>query len=293
MERNVVVGVADEPTSRHVVLWAAEEARHRGALLRIVHVVQHHAAVTATGAFMAREYDDVVERAAANLLQRAAGWVRTSAPGLVVETELDHESPRYSLLRAAKEADLVVVGTRGHGGVPGLSLGSTSLSVATHAPCPVVVVPAPRTQPGHGVVVGVDGSERGQAAVAFAVDEAERTGEVLTVVHVWDRSWPYDTPAPDSWYGTVVSQEEGAHDLLLAEACAGIAEEHPDLVVRRQLVKHGVPAHALLQEAAHARLLVVGARGRGAVAAFLFGSVSHSVLHTADVPVAVVRHPLD
>jgi len=53
-----------------------------------------------------------------------------------------HGHPGQALLEAAKDAELLVVGTRGHGGFAGLLLGSTSTYLAHHAPCPLVIVPA-------------------------------------------------------------------------------------------------------------------------------------------------------
>ena len=76
---------------------------------------------------------------------------------------------------------------------------------------------------------------------------------------------------------------------MLAEAIAGWSERYPDVPVRRR-VAYGAPARMLVEESAAAQLTVVGARGRGALAGMLLGSVSHAVLHHAHSPLVIVRH---
>jgi nucleotide-binding universal stress UspA family protein len=66
-----------------------------------------------------------------------------SVAGLQVEIAAERGDPAPTLLAAAGDADLLVVGTRGHGGFKGLLLGSVSAKMIHHAPCAVVVVPHP------------------------------------------------------------------------------------------------------------------------------------------------------
>lgn len=271
-EGAVVLGLAPD-TSQHVVEWAATQAWHRGHRLLLLHAVHE------------RHPADPTE-----LLERTTAWAHRVQPATVVDTVVTHQDPRSSLHQAAQRAELLVLGVHPHGGVPALSLASTSLAVAGHAVCPVVVVPPVRAFPGHGVVVGVDGSPAGQDALAFAVQHAEDSREELTVVHVWDRLVSGPPTSSHREEDREWSGDEASHALLLAEAVAGCAQEHPDLVVHRRLVRHPVPAFALLQEAERAQLLVVGARGRGTLASVVLGSVDRSVLQTTTVPVAVVPH---
>jgi nucleotide-binding universal stress UspA family protein len=84
----------------------------------------------------------------------------------------------------------------------------------------------------------------------------------------------------------LVADEEG---LVLAGSMTGWAEKYPDVRIENKVTR-GHAVHALITEARHARLLVVGSRGRGSVRSMI-GSVSHGVLHHATGPVAVVHQP--
>lgn len=63
-----------------------------------------------------------------------------------VETRLVQGHPRHTLIEASRDADLVVVGRRGHGGFGGMLIGSVSSALVAHAHCPVLVVHSPETQ---------------------------------------------------------------------------------------------------------------------------------------------------
>ena len=193
--------------------------------------------------------------------------------------------PVQVLREESERATLLVVGGRGTGGVLGLLLGSVAMSLAGHAACPVVVVREPaessRILP---VVVGVDGSPYGEAAVAFAYEAASLRGAPLVAVHTWSDLLFDSRVAPVlDWEAIETGERE-----VLAERLAGWSEKFPDVPVRR-VVYRDRPAHSLLEEAAHAQLLVVGSHGRGQLGGLVLGSVSHAVLHRAPCPVAVVR----
>jgi nucleotide-binding universal stress UspA family protein len=213
---------------------------------------------------------------------------RAAAPSLRVDGSVATGSPSGELLRAAAGAELLVVGSRGHGAVVGFLLGSVSASVATHATMPVVVVgSAPRTPSGR-IVVGVDGSPASLAAVEFAVSEASWRGASVTAVHVSTGPFPLlaTTSEPGVLHrGDVVPDEAAA----VAETLAGWEEKFPDVTVARVFMS-GHPVPALVHASRGADLLVVGSRGMGAFSRMLLGSVSLGVLHLATGPVAVVRH---
>jgi nucleotide-binding universal stress UspA family protein len=206
---------------------------------------------------------------------------------LQVEPILDVGRPARILLEHARHAQLVVVGSRGHGDFSALLLGSTSLQVAMHAPCPVIVVRWPRpgavSGPSVGrIVVGIDGSELSESAVAFAFDEADRRDVGLTALHAWESPLPEALPTHE-WQA--VEDEERA---LLAERLAGWGEKYPDVDVDHRVVRGDAIAN-LVAESVGAELTVVGSRGAGGFRGLVLGSVSHGLLHHAGSPVAVVR----
>jgi nucleotide-binding universal stress UspA family protein len=136
----IVVGVDSSEGGRGALEWAVAEATLRGATVEAVHVWQLpvYAATPfgnvplGVGDFEAdaqKVFDEVVDACDSSAL--AAPIERTFVAG----------HPASKLLEVAQDAELLVVGTRGHGGFTGLLLGSTSQQVAHHAPCPVVIVP--------------------------------------------------------------------------------------------------------------------------------------------------------
>jgi nucleotide-binding universal stress UspA family protein len=130
----IVVGVDGSEESKDALRWAAGEAQMRGASLRVV--ICWQLPVVPYGVWAAydagQESKDIVDEEVHQVLGFVADdYVITS----VVEGE-----PRLTLLEAAKDADLLVVGTRGHGLFAGLLLGSVSQYCVKHARCPVAVV---------------------------------------------------------------------------------------------------------------------------------------------------------
>ena len=144
------------------------------------------------------------------------------------------------------------------------------------------------------IVVGVDGSPASNAALRFGAEEARLRGWKLVAVHAWlyIPSGPivdpglFPLPTVDIT-GTVEVMREAAGAELegaIAEAFPG----EPPVEIERRLVE-GEPAEALEREAKDADLVVVGQRGRSAIAAALLGSVSRHVVDHAACPVVVVK----
>jgi nucleotide-binding universal stress UspA family protein len=244
---------------------------------------------TATGTAVLVELD-AVRRAAERLLAAACEGIRAGHPELKLDAEVMTGDSVPVLLREAEESSVLVVGSRGLGELRDLAAGSVMAHVATHARCPVVVVPVDWPQhPSvrNEVVVGVDGSAQSTAAIDFAFRYAELTGASVTALLAWHD--PKSTAPGDMLYPVhdldALEQDSAA---VLGEAVAGHSAEHPDVKVTETLV-HGAAANALVDASRNARLLVVGSRGRGRFRGLLLGSVSRAVLHHAHCPVAVVR----
>jgi nucleotide-binding universal stress UspA family protein len=132
----IVVGVDGSDTSQRALDWALEEARVLDACIDVVHAwhLPAHAVPTVANAYA--PFDEEARHIVEQALARA-----DTTGVLSVRPVVRQGSGGEVLVRLAEGADLVVVGSRGLGGVKGLLLGSVSHQVTHHAPCPVVVIP--------------------------------------------------------------------------------------------------------------------------------------------------------
>lgn len=281
----VVVGVDGSVRAVEAVRWGAAEAARRGVPVRLVAAV-HGAADRVLRPELVQRYEDILAAHARDALVDAAAVAVRDAPGVEVESELVTGGAVAVLREAAERALLVVIGDRGLSKVEGLLAGSVSVALAAHADCPVVVVRGPEASgpDERPVLVGVDGSPAGEAALAFAYEAASFRHVGLVAVHTWWDLVADPVLAPLLDWEAIEDDER----LLLAERLAGWAEKYPDVAVER-VVTRGRPAGVLLGQAARAQLVVVGSRGRGEFAGLVLGSVSNTLLHRSPCPVAVVR----
>jgi nucleotide-binding universal stress UspA family protein len=123
--------------SKAALRWALEEARLRGASVRVIHAWTIRYAAGIGVAYVAGTVDqlrDESERLLASVIDEVG------TEGVDVERAAVEGGAARVLVEAAEGADLLVVGSRGHGGFAGLLLGSVSQQCAHHAPCPVVIV---------------------------------------------------------------------------------------------------------------------------------------------------------
>ncbi|MCE3549848.1 universal stress protein [Pseudonocardia sp. RS11V-5] len=283
----VVVGVDGSDRALAAVRWAAAEADERDTPVRLVAAVAPRIyqpiGVPALGA----EYQlQALTRVAEQDLQAAAEVAQQTAPELVVTTEVRSGEAPVVLCDESPTAQLVVVGFRGRGGFAGLLLGSVAVAVAAQAAAPVVVVRgegAPR-EAAAPIVVGVDDSPHGEAALGFAFDEAARKRVPLVAVRAWG------DPVHEPYLVSFVDWNavETGERRLLDECLAVRTAEYPEVPVEQVLLRD-TPAAALVARSRGAGLVVVGSRGRGRVRGPLLGSVSQAVLPHTEAPVAVVR----
>ncbi|MFJ4750504.1 universal stress protein [Streptomyces albogriseolus] len=275
----LVIGVDGSAPSLRAVDWAADEADLRGVPLRLVHAASPDRYPGAEAA--------VPPPPAGGVLADAARRVRTRRPGLRVEEEVVPDEPQYALVRAARTASVLVVGTRGRGGVAEVLLGSVALAVAAQAGCPVVVLrgshDSQAVPPVRGrVVVGVG---EHPAALRFAADEARRRGVPLEAVRAW-RCPAYETTD----LPLAAGEAAHLHEKRAAEELHAALSDVPAGVEVHARTVEG-PAREVLVDASHtADLLVVGARRHEGRLSPHLGRVTHTALHRSACPVAVVPH---
>ena len=270
----LVVGVDSSDFARHAVEWAADLASVWRVPLQLVNAaaaVPGEPAAAATPPWL-RELLDAAERAGA---ERVGAEV---VVGGVAEVLLDRSGG----------AGLVVVGSYGEGAQGGRLAGSTALALVARAGCPVAVVrgaaaqlPPPRRGP---VVVGVDGSPAGAAALDLAAALAAAFGARLVAVQAWtdvvaDTSGGLHRSAAS---GTELAARAAE---LLDTQLTPVRDRHPGVAVERQVV-NDTALSALLDQAREARTMVVGHRGAAATTSRL-GSTSRGLVEFAPCPVVV------
>lgn len=277
--RVVLVGIDGSMTAHGALSWAAGEASYRHCPLRIVHAFSSPTIGEPLDLTFVGPVYDGIQSAAEWIVSEAENYARQLAPSIRITSGLFVADAADTLLREARDAELVVLGTRGLGGVHGLRVGSVSATVTAHAPCPVIVVrPRPDGQafpatPTGRIVVGVDGSEVSAATIRFAFQEAARRHVGVTAVHAVQARRPTDLDEE-------IDQQLFA-DFLKSMRVGGI-----DLQTK---VVHADPAAALIEESGGAGRVVIGSDVNRGLAGRRLGSVSQAVLHDADCPVAVVR----
>jgi nucleotide-binding universal stress UspA family protein len=269
----IVVGYDGSGDSELALDWADALAAEQGRGLRVlISEVDPTQVLDATSDWHAAR----IAQLESDARDRLAG-ARTRETSI----EVIGVPPSQALIDASAKAATVVIGARGHSLLSGVVMGSVSQHVTRHASCPVVVVRAPSHPDADRVVVGVDGSTGSRKALEFAFDHASRSGAPITAIHAWRNAARGDT-------GEGLVEEIRAAERILAEALAGFADQYPDVKVSTEAVPV-VPQRVLADASQAASLVVVGSRGLGAFAGLLLGSVSQSVLHHAQCPVAVVR----
>jgi nucleotide-binding universal stress UspA family protein len=273
----VVAGFDGTQPSFRAVLWAAAEAARRRCVLVIARALDW--------SWPAGAYPEVALAPLTGdpeLLRREAGMqtkevvreIGHSYPDLDVRTVLLEDFPGPALAGYTREtgAAMLVVGPPGTGALTGAVFGSTTAGLSQYSERPLVVVrgdePAAGTA-GCPVVVGLETGADNSAALAFALDFAQRHAVPAHLVHT-----------------TTARSPAGPSEAMAAEL-AGWLSAYPAVPFEHEVVRDR-PERALLRRAAHAALLVVGDRRRNAFRRTLCGSVSRTVVHHAPCPVSVV-----
>ncbi|WP_405917936.1 universal stress protein [Streptomyces sp. NBC_00728] len=293
MSRTIVVGLDGSPESRAAAEWAAREARRTDAQLHLVHAWLWHPYVYGplAGVSVPAPSEDPERAWAERLPRETAAELAAEHPGLTVTAERVAEQPVTALSAAAKDAELLVLGSKGLSGVAGFLTGSVAQAVVARSRVPVVLVRAgarAAEASGHrDVVLGLDLEHPDASVLGFAFRAAAATAADLHVVHGWSLP-PY--------YGWTGATDAGVNTELLAEAQQRLTdvlnpwrEKFPGVEARGQAVIGGAGPH-LVEASRNASLVVVGRRNRQTLVGTHIGPVTQAVLHHSAAPVAVVPH---
>lgn len=278
-EERIVVGYDGSDAAGKAVRWAAMQARRSGFILNVVHcslwpVFTHNMGpvpgIAGSG----------LRHAAESIVSDGVALAREEFADAQIATSLVYGWPAENLRKLAATASLLVVGTRGAQGFPGLLIGSVSLELASTAACPVAVIGGSE-RPLGPVVVGI-ADEGWEATLRYAANFASLAHSVLKIVHVHRHHGFHQ----DAFYEAGATEKRE----MLDSALRSVRNTWPGLEVRDRLLPGTSVAGTLVGAAGGAQVVVVGTSAQGAVSGS-FGSTAHAVLHHAGCPVIVVRHP--
>ncbi len=287
--RGMVVGIDGTEASKAALDWAAAHTDRFGPV-RPVHSWDFPISVWAPSPFGPGVAPPAAEMAAA-AQEAAEKFVAELDDDVLQEPPIvDHGDAGAVLVEVARDAELLVVGTRGRGPVRANVIGSVARHCADHTPVPLVIVPCPDAlvpaASSERVVVGVDGSDNSLAALRWAVENAADNAEI-TAIAAWQT--PVDGPI---LYGV------NRFDLKALKAAArATVNETADKIctelgvdesrITREIAE-GDPRWVLLNRSETSDLLVLGQRGRTGLSHFFLGSTTTALVHRPHCPTAVI-----
>ena len=279
----IVIGVDGSKYGRWAAGWAARLPVSKPVRVTAVHAVDltylkapfmHQYVVIGNEPFLRSEI-----RRIEDLSKRVVREARAMLSSLRLSGKAVCEkgAAAATLLRHAKRGDVIAVGSRGLDAMDRFLLGSVSTQVVLHAPCSVLIVKeAPR--PVHRMVVAVDGSSASEKAVRFVLQDLLPRWQLRNTEIVLVHAMP------------LLKYPE------VKEAGKRLFKHYADRLVKAGFTvtespRLGRPADEIIAVAKQkqADLIVIGAKGLGAVGRFILGSVSTKVAQHSGCSVLVVR----
>lgn len=286
----IVVGFDGSADSWAAARFAATEAATEAAagrgLVRLVHsLLDREAYATLLPPDLTADGHAEANR----LLEIARADLAQACPGVDVQTTVVPRAPGAALVRVSRSADLIVLGRHGNGRTPAgggfrrVHAGAVATHVMSYASCPVVVVAILDADAARRpVVLGLDATAPSAPAIVYAFEAAQRRGTSVRVCYISTSDGGSGDQGDDP-------QDDADSRLQLSQALAGWRAEFADVPVALDVL-HGVdPAARLLDAAATASLVVVGAREGVGVPRTGPGAVPDTLVRNATCPVAVVR----
>ena len=235
-----------------------------------------------------------LEEERGHVLDEATARLRRPGLDVVAERRLGRAASVIVEAAGQMEADLIILGARGHGVIEGALLGSVSAEVVDQARCAVLVARRGTTD---RLLIGTDGSEVANACVSFVGGSNLFRGAETRVVYATDLhpDWwlgftPGDATFATDAYVTVVDQG-GRHAREVVATATG--QLRSDGLLASTNVLDGPAARAIAAEAVswHADVIAVGTRGNGLLKRLILGSTARSLLHHAQASVLITRGP--
>ncbi|MEZ5246918.1 MAG: universal stress protein [Acidimicrobiales bacterium] len=285
----IIVGVDGSDASQAALEWAAARTDQFGPV-RPVHSWDYPISVWAPSPFgpgmapPANEMAAAAQEAADKLVADLGDDIPHEAP--IVE----HGDAGSVLVEAARDAELLVVGTRGRGPVRANVIGSVARHCADHTPVPLVIVPhhdeLVPAGPSERIVVGVDGSDSSLAALRWAIENAPADA-TISAISAWQT--PVDGPILYGVNRFDLKALRAAAQATVNEAADRVCGElgvDGSRVIRE--IAEGDPRWVLLTQSETADLLVLGQRGRTGLSHFFLGSTTTALVHRPHCPTAVI-----
>lgn len=281
--RGYVVGVDGSVPARAAIRWAVAGARERGVGATLVHVADDE-----WGAVGSLLIDEVDQDAQKRLAEEVA-YARSLGTDVPIHGEVRTGSPMAELASFSDQETMIVVGTHKTGFHYGRAFGSRSLQLANLATGPVAIIPEAASRMRRGVIVGVDDTPAGEAAVDLAADLACDHHCELMTVRSSDAHIPFDPDETDERRDWQLRRDDEARGFLAAAVTRARARQ-PGIVIRSRVVRR--PAGAALNELARsAELLVIGDSRRAHAQLGSLGAVAYDVLLNLSSPTIVVHAP--
>ena len=283
-DRIVVVGVDCSTGSAVALRWALDHADQLGDIEPVMTFVR--------GPFE-HGFDEVEgpdgpgDPYRSEAVLRLRTFLEANAPALVDAGVVIEHRAGPGLVKAARSAELLVVGTRGWSGRVDLSVGSVGAYCMRHATVPIALIPrdVPPMHDHLDVVVGVDGSPHSYIALRWTLTHLRHSARVTVLRAYTDDSVIGEPLAPSTEHAETTARTELEREV---KAVLGdLPERHPGVDMA---VVPGDPRSVLRTVGDGADLLVVGARGHGVLEHLLLGSVASALAHHPTVPTVVVPH---
>jgi nucleotide-binding universal stress UspA family protein len=273
----ILAGYDGSHVGTDALRWAAREAFERGTPLTVLLASDF----SPPGQMPLYDLAALARKRGEYALAQGLEYAEATAAASGAWAEVTAQPAAEALCERSGNAELIVLGARGHDHLAGLLLGSVPWRVAAHGHGRMVVVRGAGWHPVNGppgpIVAGVDGSACSAAAAVFAFEEAALRQVPLVAVCALA-----DYPGV---LGDAARMEEEFGRLMTR-----LQHEYQDVAVSRRVVP-GSPRPALLEAAGFAQEIVIGSLGRTDMEGMLLGSVAQAMLHYAPCPVGVV-HPV-